>query len=80
MSDITIPREALEAAMREYNRARDNDSENPLYNACIAMLRNWPGIKEHAVQVPDDASDDIRYTLKKIGIILPLTENTNDKG
>lgn len=44
MADITIPipAEALEAAMREYNRAKDNDSENPLHNACLAMLKAWP--------------------------------------
>ena len=65
MTDITIPREALEAAMREYNRARDNDSENPLHNACLAMLRNWPGAWTQTVMG------------KPMCYSLPLTENTN---
>lgn len=74
MTDITIPREALEAAMREYNRARDNDSENPLHNACIAMLRNWPGMHVHEWQRPWLGG------MSGTDIILPLTENQNDKG
>lgn len=74
MTDITIPREALKAAMREYNRARDNDSENPLYNACLAMLKAWPGMM--TVSEVFTAGGDFY----RPHIILPLTENSNDKG
>lgn len=44
--------------------------------ALLAGLKAWPGMKKHKVQVPDD-SDEVRYTLKTVGIVLPLTENTN---
>ena len=46
--------------------------------AILAALRAWPGVREHSVQVPDDNSEDIRYVLKPIGVILPLTQENAD--
>jgi hypothetical protein len=46
--------------------------------ALAAGLAAWPGVKEHTIQVPDD-SDEVRYMLKTIGLILPLpTEPSHD--
>jgi hypothetical protein len=39
--------------------------------ALAAALSAWPNAKWHEVQVPDD-SDEVRYMLKKVGLILPL--------
>lgn len=84
MADITIPREAEEAAAKDlYDEWRINnnvadstpewseldDDERESYvrytrAACLAMLRNWPGMVQG------------RYDWEP-AIILPLTENPN---
>lgn len=67
MTDITIPREALEAAKREYIYCEDDD--NCIEAACLAMLKSWPGME----YMMGDEAFPFHY------IILPLTENQNDK-
>ena len=81
MTDITIPPEALEAAARKIAAIKMNLSNNgerlpdDLWQqclpdaraACLAMLRNWPGMKRSRL----GSDGDLR-------IILPLTqEKTN---
>jgi hypothetical protein len=44
--------------------------------ACRTMLNAWPGMKWHEIQVPDNSAE-VRYMLKKTGVILPLTETPN---
>jgi hypothetical protein len=43
-----------------------------------AAIAAWPDVKWHTVQVPDD-SDEVRYMLKKVGIILPMPQETSDE-
>ncbi len=73
MTDISIPPEALEAALMErYSEIWHDLSEGQKENlrfieraACIAMLREWPGM-------------EARPTFEPSRIILPLlTEKTN---
>ena len=90
MTDITIPPEALEAAAKELYEVDtytdDDDDDIPweelhmidkeeyldyARSACLAMLKAWPGV---AVQGTRPHFRDGPQ------IILPLTENTNDKG
>lgn len=66
MTDITIPKEALEAAARAI--ASDDgwplgweDYIDTARAACLAMLRNWPGM--HPASDPPPAR-----------LILPLTQ------
>lgn len=58
--EITIPREAWEAAELAYTEALSN-GEDPLRAACLAMLRNWPGMRVKAVLLADT-------------VLLPLAE------
>lgn len=87
MTDIHIPAEALEAAARAlyktwFDKENDPSWENapPNYrqlylNGATAALRaalaNWPGM---GIMVTED------YIGTRRQIILPLTENSNDKG
>lgn len=85
-----IPNEVVEAALEAYAHASglgiipydDEDWHEDLVNgmraAIAAALNAWPGVKPHEVQVPDDTSDDIRYVLKTVGIILPLPQKEGD--
>lgn len=43
MTDITIPPEALRAARAASMNAR-GDGDDPIRAACLAMLKNWPGM------------------------------------
>lgn len=85
MTDITIPPEALvEAAMvlhanlelfedLPWEDLSDADQEEYLAQAraaCIAMLKAWPGMMHIIEGEPGRENAEI---------ILPLTENTNDK-
>lgn len=54
------------ASMAEYNAAMEKAAE--------ALLAYWPHAKEHSIQVPDENSDEPRYTLKKVGWLLPYGE------
>lgn len=78
--DISIPKEALEAArvaMKEAVGAECLDAtEERAYRlmaraACLAMLRAWPGM--------DIADDDDWCAIRKGWITLPQ-ENTNAEG
>ena len=75
--DITIPREAMEAAAEAVRKAfcgdlGPKDAEWAALAACLAMLRNWPGM---VVSESQPVGSGYIYE-----IILPLTENSNDKG
>jgi hypothetical protein len=76
MSNIVIPPEALYA----FQKAWANNDTLSTAECLTAMLQAWPGMKHYQIQVPDDLSDDIRYTLKTVGILLPLQETSNDQG
>ena len=67
-----IPDEVVEAAREAWLRS-DVNARDDWRAAIAAAINAWPGVKENKVQVPDD-SDEIRYTLKTTGIILPLPE------
>ena len=81
MTEIAIPKEALEAAARAiclHERAHDKDWPDYLghaRDACLAMLKAWPGM-EH------DPGALVAETYRDPGkIILPLpTENSNAEG
>ena len=74
---ITIPPEAWQAAMRTYHREVRRNPGNAWQAAIRAGIEAWPGMKWHEIQVPDN-SDEVRYMLKKTGIILPLTTESSD--
>ena len=44
MTDITIPPEALEAAVKAYFATKKDSYEGWINDACIAMLKAWPGV------------------------------------
>jgi hypothetical protein len=83
MTNITIPPEALEAALEAFAHASglgifpddENDEEwredlqNGMRAACLAMLRNWPGMR--LGKYPYSAGPDDR-------IILPLPKEPSD--
>ncbi len=64
MDDITIPPEALEAAIKAFDESEEDayvSHADDIRAACIAMLRNWPD----SILMPAE-------------LILPLPkENTN---
>ncbi len=72
MDDITIPPEALEAAVKAYFATKKDSYEGWINDACLAMLKAWP--------------DSYRITLDYTNgptpmLVLPLpTENTNAEG
>ena len=68
-----IPKECFVAYQRAFKRG------GGVGDAIAAALNAWPGVKPHEVQVPDDTSDDIRYVLKTVGIILPLPQGSRDE-
>lgn len=65
MSKITIPPEALEAAYATVEKG------GTLEAACLAMIESWPKMK-----IANNGSSIVLEP----HIILPLTENQNDKG
>lgn len=77
--DIRIPETALDRMISTYTaeiykgNGTAAEYRAAMEKAAIALLEAWPGASEHTIQVPDDESDDIRYKLKKIGIILPFS-------
>ena len=88
MTDITIPPEALEAGkdaafswLRSYmeddvrvREMTDDELTEVVSAACLAMLKNWPGMGPIRMDQPIGEWCD-----KLPAIILPLTENTNAK-
>ena len=87
MTDITIPPEALEAALEAFAHASGlgifpddekdeewrEDLQNGMRAACLAMLKAWPGMERLA---PHDSA-----VFNDGAIILPLPkENTNAEG
>lgn len=73
MTDITIPAEALEAAARAHAKANEGHDEwwplhvDKVRAACIAMLRNWPGMKLNP-------SWELRTHKRSVEMILPMSE------
>lgn len=67
-----IPEEVVAAAERAYSTAWAT-GEHMTRAAILAALNAWQGAKLHTVQAPDE-SDEIRYTLKVVGFILPLSQ------
>lgn len=70
-----IPDAAAEAA----DAAFEDPMGTPLMlawkRAIAAALNAWPGVAEHKIQIPDN-SDELRYTLKTIGLILPIVKSS----
>lgn len=65
MTDITIPKEALEAAKAAYLAELETGTD-PVEAACLAMLRAWPGVWVGPFELGAGEM-----------IILPLTENSD---
>ena len=65
MSDITIPPEALEAAVKAYFATQKDTYTGWIEDACLAMLKAWPRMLLKL---------DGRYVL----LPLPRKENTID--
>lgn len=85
MTDITIPPEALEAGRKAFaNAGAAEDGRDPFAEACLAMLKAWPGTchahNENGVNVEWATWYALPWHRANAseGIILPLTtENTN---
>ena len=76
MTDITIPEEALKAGRKAFaNAGTAEDDRDPFAEACLAMLRAWETDKHR--MIVGTALDEVGGTYP--AIILPLTENANDK-
>ena len=71
MTDITIPPEALEAAVKAYFATKKDSYEGWINDACLAMLKAWPGMEymmgdeafpfHHLIlPLPKEASDEPR--------------------
>ena len=83
MTDITIPPEALEAAAKALAAdAKLNWDDIPYSHnillseartACLAMIKAWPGVHIHEWQRPWLGG------MSGTDIILPLTENSNER-
>ena len=70
MTDITIPPEALEAAVKAYFATKKDSYEGWVNDACLAMLKAWPGAKDSGLAMGKHSTRIY---------ILPLPqENTND--
>jgi hypothetical protein len=67
---ITIPHEAIEAAKRAY--ANCEDDANCIEAACLAMLKNWPGIASK------QSNEHVALVHSNPAIILPLTQEPSD--
>ena len=66
MTEITIPREALEAGRKAFaNAGTAEDDRDPFAEACLAMLKEWPGAFQTTTQINRDATEVL---------ILPLTQ------
>ena len=73
MTEISIPNEALEAAIAAAIDAEPNIRDQ-LHAACQALLRAWPGIIETEIKWKH-----LGGAINAPSLILPLpTENTND--
>lgn len=72
-----IPDAAIQAMMQseEWSSFFSRSDAKKLVAAC---LNAWPRMRKHRIQVPDD-SDEIRYILKTVGIILPLPQENADE-
>jgi hypothetical protein len=68
MTDITIPPEAFTAAELAYTEALSRN-EDPLRAACLAMLKNWPGVDHQPPQYGDSGPPVL---------ILPLPKEPSD--
>jgi hypothetical protein len=66
MTDITIPPDAIDAALRKW-LSHSGTRDERMEAACLAMLRAWPGM-----QFKMNGAMRTFY-------ILPLTEPSNDK-
>jgi hypothetical protein len=73
MDNSTIPPEALEALRQSVSKAIDaRFTEQEAHAACLAMLKNWPGMRVHQPSVPP------RPPAPRAALILPLQEPSND--
>jgi hypothetical protein len=68
MTDITIPPDAIDAALRKW-LSHSGTRDERMEAACLAMLRAWP---EMEYMMGDEAFPFHH-------IILPLTEPSDDK-
>jgi hypothetical protein len=75
---ITIPPEALEAAfdlLRPYMDTNgEREAQEIVEDACLAMLRSWPGMGSIRVDQPIG-----EWCEKLPAILLPLTEPSDGK-
>jgi hypothetical protein len=74
MTDITIPPDAIDAALRKW-LSHSGTRDERMEAACLAMLRAWQTDKHKMI---------VGVALDEVGgqypaIILPLTEPNNDK-
>jgi hypothetical protein len=69
--NIHIPPEALEAATRAYEDWLVHEEGDPIRDACLAMLANWPGMRQQINIMWSDARQEP-------AIILPLTESNDE--
>jgi hypothetical protein len=79
MTDITIPPAALEAGVKAFAEAEDNDYTSraeDLAAAFLAMLQAWPRALEQ--QFYELTADGRRLTFPVI--ILPLPQEASDAG
>jgi len=65
--------EAWKAAMIAYHSSVKLGPDEAWKIALSTALNAWPDVKWHEPQVPDN-SDEVRYMLRKVGIILPLSK------
>ena len=75
ITEKQVPDEVRIALRDLFRRMEDAEFELSYVEVAATVINSWPGVKWHEIQVPDD-SDEVRYMLKKIGVILPLTQET----
>lgn len=74
--NITIPTEALEAAIKAFDESEEDayvSHADDIRAACLAMLRNWPGVKHDPGALVTDTYRDPGK------IILPLPQEPRDE-
>lgn len=77
MTEISIPKEALEAAKTAWYDNQHEGTSDRMTAVCLAMLKAWPGM--HEVDHRVTAKDEIVSFSVVLPIILPLPqEPTND--
>jgi hypothetical protein len=70
---ITIPPEALEAFLNQCEKVGVRfPTKGSALKACLAMLKNWPGMRVHQPSVPP------RPPAPRAAIILPLPKEPSD--